>query len=55
MKVYSNVTDHMNMPIYGEKLQKSSSSDLETWYTASGIRILQMFSYDDPGLTLAIL
>ena len=44
------------MPIYGEKLQKSSSSadDLETWYTASGIRVLPMFSYDDPGLTMTI-
>ena len=25
--------------------------DFETWYTASGTRVLPMFSYDDPGLT----
>ena len=30
------------------------ADDLETWHTASGSRVLPMFSYDDPGLTLTI-
>ena len=50
----------MTMPIYGEKLEKSlllrnqEADVLETWYTASGTRVLPIFSYDDPGLTLTI-
>ena len=35
-------------------LQNQEADDLETWYTASGTRVLPMFSYDDPGLTLTI-
>ena len=31
------------------------ADDLETWYTLLGTRVLPMFSYDDPGLTLTIL
>ena len=42
-----------------KNLKKKSSSeqeadDLETWYTASGTRVLPMFSYDDTGLTMTI-
>ena len=33
-------------------LRNQEADDLETWYTASGTRVLPMFSYDDPGLTL---
>ena len=45
------------MPIYGEKIKKNillrnqEADDPETWYTASGIRVLPMFLYDDLGLT----
>ena len=47
------------MPIYGENLQilffrKQEADDLETLYTASGTRVLPMFSYDDPGLNSTI-
>ena len=35
-------------------LQNHEADDLETWYTATGTRVLPMFSYDDPGLTLTI-
>ena len=35
-------------------LRNQEADDLETWYTASGTRVLPMFSYDDPGLTLTI-
>ena len=35
-------------------LRNQEADDLETWYTASGTRVLPMFSYDDPGLTLSI-
>ena len=47
------------MPIYGENfknflLRNQGADDLETWYTAPGTRVLPMFSYDDPGLTLTI-
>ena len=31
------------------------TDDLETWYTASGTRVLPMFSYGDPGLTMTIV
>ena len=59
MKICPNVPGHMTMPIYGEKLQKSSSrnqeaDDLETLYTASGTRVLPMFSYDNSVLTMTI-
>ena len=30
------------------------TDDHESWYTTSGTRVLLMFSYDDPGLTLTI-
>ena len=49
MKVCSTGPGHMTkmaaMPIYGRKLQNSSSpepkaDDLETWYAASGARVL---------------
>ena len=33
-------------------LWNQEDDDLQTWYTASGTRVLPMFSYDDPGLTL---
>ena len=36
-------------------LPNQEADDFETWYTASGTRVLLMFSYDDPGLTLTIL
>ena len=32
MKISSNVPGHMTMLIYGEKLQKSSSSELRCWW-----------------------
>ena len=56
----SNVPGHMTMSIYGEKFQNlllrnQDADDLETWYTGSGTRVLPMFSYDDPGLTLTII
>ena len=35
-------------------LRKQEADDLETWYTASGTRVLPMFSYDNPGLSLTI-
>ena len=35
-------------------LRNQDADDLVTWYTASGTRVLPMFSYDDPGLTLTI-
>ena len=35
-------------------LWNQEADDLETWYIASGTRVLPMFSYDDPGLTLTI-
>ena len=35
-------------------IRNQEADDLETWYTASGTRVLPMFSYDDPGLTLTI-
>ena len=35
-------------------LRNQEADDLETWYTASGTRVLPMFSDDDPGLTLTI-
>ena len=48
MKICSDVPGHMTVPIFGEKLKKSSSSEpkadhLETWYTASGTRDDQCF------------
>ena len=33
-------------------LQNQKADDLETWYAASGARILSSCSNDDPGLTL---
>ena len=35
-------------------LRNQEADDLETWYTASGTRVLPMFSYDDHGLALTI-
>ena len=35
-------------------LRNQEADDLETWYIASGTRVLPMFSYDDFGLTLTI-
>ena len=35
-------------------LQNQEADDLETWYTAPGTRVLPVFSYDDPGLTMTI-
>ena len=35
-------------------LRIQEADDLKTWYTASGTRVLPMFSYDDHGLTLTI-
>ena len=35
-------------------LRNQEADDLETWYTASGTRVLPMFSYDDPGLIMTI-
>ena len=35
-------------------LRNQEAGDFETWYTASCTRVLPMFSYDDPGLTLTI-
>ena len=43
------------MPKCGKNLlQNQEADDLKTWYTASGTRVIPMFSYDDPGLTLII-
>ena len=36
-------------------LWNQEADDLETWYTASGTRVLPMFLYDDPELTSTIL
>ena len=35
-------------------LRNQEANDLETWYTASGTRVLPMFSYDDPWMTFTI-
>ena len=35
-------------------LWNQEADDLEAWYTASGTRVLPMFLYGDPGLTLTI-
>ena len=35
-------------------LRNQEADNLETWYTASGTRVLPMFSYDDPWLTMTI-
>ena len=35
-------------------LRNQEADNLETWYTASGTRVLPMFSYGDPGLALTI-
>ena len=35
-------------------LRNQEADDLETWFTTSDTRVLPMFSYDDPGLTLTI-
>ena len=35
-------------------LRNQEADDLKIWYTASGTRVLPMFSYDDPGLTMTI-
>ena len=53
MKICSNVPDHMtkmaSRPIYGKNLlRKQEADDIETWYTASGTKVL--CSNDDPGL-----
>ena len=47
------------MSLYDKKLEKSllqnqEANDLETWYIASGTRVLPVFSYEDPGLTMTI-
>ena len=53
-KVSSNGPGHMTkmaaMPIYGKNLLlwNKKADDLETWYAASGVRVLWN---DDPGLT----
>ena len=59
MKICSNVPGHVTMPIYmvidfKNLLRNQEADDLETWYTASGTRVLPMFSYDDTGLILTI-
>ena len=63
-KVCSNGPGHITkmaaMSIYNKNLQKflrnQKAYDLETWYVASGARVLvlyyQVCSNDDPGLTL---
>ena len=35
-------------------LRNQEADDLKTWYTASGLGVLPMFSYGDSGLTLTI-
>ena len=35
-------------------LWNQEADDLETWYTALGTRVIPLFSYDDPGMTLTI-
>ena len=35
-------------------LRNQEADDLQTWYTASGTRVLPTSSNDDPGLTLTI-
>ena len=34
--------------------RNQETDDLETWYTASGTRVLPIFSNNDPGLTMTI-
>ena len=36
-------------------LRNQQADDLETWYAASGAKVLQACSNDDPGMTLTIL
>ena len=62
MKVCSNGPDHKTkmatMPIYVKNLKinlllwNEKAHDLETWYAASGARVYQVCSNDDPELTL---
>ena len=35
-------------------LRNQDADDLETWCTASGTRVLPMFLYDEPGMTMTI-
>ena len=35
-------------------LQNQEADGLETWSTATRTRVLPMFSYDDPGVTMTI-
>ena len=60
VKICSNVPGHRTVPYMVNSfknlllLRNQQADDLETWYTASGTRVLPMFSYDYPGLTLSI-
>ena len=61
-KVCSNGPGHIikmaAMPINGKNLKKNlllrnqKTDDLETWYAASGARVLPICSNNEPGLTL---
>ena len=44
------------MPIYGKNLllRNQKADNLESWYAASGARVLANCSNDDPGLTLTV-
>ena len=46
--------DHAHIYLKYLLLRIQEADDLEVWYTVSGTRVLPMFSYDDPGLTLII-
>ena len=45
---------HMMKNLKNLVLGNQEADDLETWYTASGIQVLPMFSYDHPRMTLTI-
>ena len=51
-----HITKMAAIPIYGKNLKKSSlkqkADDLETWYAASGARVLPILLNGDPELTL---
>ena len=62
-KVYSNDPGHITkmvaMPIYGKNLnnlpRNRRADDIESWYAALGAQVLQIYTNDDPGLTLTYL
>ena len=54
---HGNMTKMTAMPIYGKTLKNlllwnQKADDLESWFAASGARVVVFLFNDDPGLTL---